>query len=298
MKSAKLIFFVLPLLLTTSCQDNNKTKPFSILSPLGSPSFSLIYLKQDTVKYSVDLVAGPDPLVAAFGSKSYDSIIAPTNVGSTIYNGNQTYKLAASIVMGNNYLVSTNKSEFTMASLGTTPILAFGQTSTPGLILEYILGCYNLTNTITYLGSINEVVPLFMMDKTQVALVAEPSLSALLQSTPDLQIIDLQAEYAIFTDDIATYPQASVFVNTTIDKDRINSYLTDLASSINKVNEFPSEAAELAATLDFSLPKAVIELAIPRSHLSFVTALDVKPLLINYYNIMNLPLPLDSFYYE
>ncbi len=70
--------------LLSSCKSEQITM---VVPPAGSPQLAQLYM-QDSDDYDVTIVEGADPLVAAFGSSSYDVIIAPTNLGAKLYDSN------------------------------------------------------------------------------------------------------------------------------------------------------------------------------------------------------------------
>ena len=86
---------------------------FDMLVPSGSTAMALAHLVATTpqlgdhVTYTVQpYVQGSDPLVAAFTSETSQVIVAPTNLGATLYQKELPYQLVATLVWGNLYLIS------------------------------------------------------------------------------------------------------------------------------------------------------------------------------------------------
>jgi len=287
---------------TTSEVDNTV---YSVMVPNGGPAVAQMYMQNQPDKYAVDVVNGPDPLVAAFGSGSHDFIFAGTNLGAKLYTSNQAYIFIAVSTLGNSYLVTQTGEDFTLASLEGKEIIVFGQNATSDIVLRYILSESGINCTFTYVDSVATATSLWVADHSKIILTAEPSLSVLLGSNPDLDIIDLQTEYSLVSG-FDSYPQASVFAKTTLSNEAINQFLTDLEASINLVNSNVAASAQLGEELGFGFTSSVLENSIPNNHLSFISALDARSNLESYFNILidinpaliGGALPVDAFYYN
>lgn len=300
-------FVILSVFLTVGCQQTISTNDtvYTVMVPNGGPAVAQMYLQNQPDKYSVDVVNGPDPLVAAFGSKSHDFIFAGTNLGAKFFANSPDYIFIAVFTLGNSYLVTQSDEPFTLASLEGKEIVAFGQNSTPDIVLRYIIAENNINCTITYVDSVASATAAWVADHSKIILTAEPSLSILASANPNLDIIDLQTEYTNASG-LDSYPQASVFAKTTLSNEAINLFLTDLEASINNVNTNVSASAQLGEDLGFGFSKSVLEASIPNNHLQFVSALDAKTNLEAYFSIiMDInpvlvggALPTDAFYYN
>lgn len=311
MKKLILFTFVfLALFLTVGCQATSATTDkddtiYSVIVPNGGPAIAQMYLQNQPDKYSVDVVNGPDPLVAAFGSKSHDFIFTGTNLGAKFYANSPDYLFIAVFTLGNSYLVTQSDDPFTISSLEGKEIVAFGQNSTPDIVLRYILEQNNINCTIRYVDSVASATAEWIADHSKIILIAEPSLSILSGSNPGLDIIDLQTEYTNASG-LDSYPQAGVFARTTLSNAAIDQFLADLESSINTVNTSVSASAQLGEDLGFGFSKSVLEASIPNNHLQFISALDARTNLEAYFSIiMDInpvliggALPQDSFYYN
>ncbi len=278
---------------------------YSVIAPSGSPALSQMYVQEDSEHYLVDIVSGPDPLLAAFGSKSHDFIFAPTNLGAKLYTASPDYLLIAAVSFGNYYLVTESDDVFDLQSLSGKEIVVFGQNQTSDIIIRYILTENEISATYTYVADVTTAVSTFVADHSKIVMVAEPSLSVLLAANPDLDVIDLQTEYESLTGN-ASYPQAGVFAKVTLPQEAINQFLVDLEASITKVNTEVEDSANLGVSLEYGFSYNVLVTAIPNSHLDYMSAVDVRTSLEAYFTIiMDLnpllignALPVDDFYYE
>lgn len=283
----------------------------TIMIPNGSTSISSIFLQEDYEPYDISLVNGPTPLSSAFSSGSHDVIFAPTNLGAKYYAVNiadaistNDYLFAGTIVWGNYYLATTGAPMFDLNYLDSKNMVVFGQGSTSDIIIKYILEENDISVTITYVDGVADATALFKADPSLIILTAEPFLSFLEVEVPDLQTIDLQEKYGEITGS-SSYPQAGIFVKSTLEKTKIDTFLTHMDLSVAKVNANLIEAAAVGATLNLGFPEAVLIHAIPQSHLDFVSAMESKVALEAYFNTILLyngnlignVLPEDSFYY-
>lgn len=300
----KILVFLLAILLTLGLVGcNSNSEPLTIMAPNGAPALSQLFMQDDSENYSVDIVNGADPLVAAFGSGSHDFIFAPTNLGAKLYTSGIEYKFIAAITFGNYYLVSM-EDNFTIESLEGKDIVVFGQNATSDIIIRYILEENNINATITYVDAVDTANAEFIVDNTKIIMSAEPLLSILALNVPDFNTIDLQAEYQEITGE-TSYPQAGVFVKTEITDRQIRNFLDDLENSVEKVNNDLDSTVAKAVELEYTFPEAVLRSAIPNSNIGFVTAEDIREDLEDYFNIIlemngvliGDQLPDDDFYF-
>lgn len=281
-----------------------KSEQITIIAPSGAPALSQIYL-QNNDDYLVDIVNGPDPLVAAFGSKSHDFIFAPTNLGAKLYNNDIEYLFIAAVTFGNYFLATVTESDFNIDSLEGKEIICFGANSTSDIILKYILDSNNIIANITYVDSLDMSNSSLIADNNAIILSAEPALSVLKTMVSGIKTIDLQFEYQKLTGE-NSYPQSGVFARKELSKSVIDKFLIDLNDSIIKVNQEIDETADLAVELEMGYAKEILISAIPNSHIDYQDATTVKTDLEFYFNIIyNInpvliggKLPDDNFYYS
>lgn len=302
----KRIFILLTIAVLTlflvGCQDNTV---YTVIAPNGAPALAGMYVQEDTDHYSYDIVSGPDALIAAFTSVSHDFIFAPTNLGAKMYAASQDYELIAAISFGNYYLVTETTETFDLSYLSGKDIVVFGQNQTSDIILQYVLDENSIEATYTYVADVATAASTYIADSSKIVMVAEPSLSVLEASHPNIKVIDLQVAYEDITGE-SSYPQAGVFAKTILSDRAITNFLEALDNSISLVNSDPESAAALAVELNFGFPESVVVSAIPGCHLDFVSAQDVKSSLEDYFNIileMNPvliggALPENDFYYQ
>lgn len=259
---------------------------FDILVPSGSTAMSLAHfasIKPELgthVTYTVQpYVQGSDPLVAAFTSETAQVIVAPTNLGATLYQKDVPYQLVATLVWGNLYLISHE--ELSFDDLGGRKITAFGQGSTPDIVLQTILEEKGLLDSveIEYLASVSDVQSMFAAGEIDVAVIAEPSLSVLKTKVENVNIVtDFQEQWGELYG-VTSYPQASLFVHKDLIENHlevIEPLLAQVEASVEFANNSPADMAKEAIETGLEIPEAVIADLTPNSHLIFKTAEEAK----------------------
>lgn len=261
----KKCLMILIVFMLVSC---TPTKKLSIMVPQGSPAMTILGLDQDD--YAIDIVNGPDPLVAAFGSGSHNAIIAPTNLGVKLYQSKPDYRLAAVVVFGNYHLVSTTFNQSDLNEIEGKTIIVFGQNQTSDIIIKHLIEQKNITVSINYVDSVQLASAEYLSDPTQIVMVAEPSLSKLKVLVPETKSIDLQEVYAQLHEDLS-YPQASLFVQSTLSNQDVNQLIDDLKKSIEQVNDGVETVIMRGIELGISDNFDTLENAILGSHLDLLT---------------------------
>lgn len=293
-KYVLLIIFAMMICLLSSCK-NEKT---TMIVPAGSPQFAQLYM-QDSNNYDVTIVEGADPLVAAFGSSSYDVIVAPTNLGAKLYDAKPDYQLIATISWGSYYLISKSNID----EMETLDIVAFGQNQIPDALMQYVLEGLDIEFEVEYLDSVSSVASDFVIDGSKVYLMSEPSLSVIASNNEGIDMFDLQSAYYTLTG-YEDFPQASVFVHQSLTDQDVQKIKDDFASSIDLLHENLESSADLAKKLGISMDKEIIIQSIPRSNIEFKDSQDIKGDIIFFLgllkgfnpNFVGENLPNDTFY--
>jgi len=293
-KYVLLIIFAMMICLLSSCK-NEKT---TMIVPAGSPQFAQLYM-QDSNDYDVTIVEGADPLVAAFGSSSYDVIVAPTNLGAKLYDAKPDYQLIATISWGSYYLISKSN----INGMETLDIVAFGQNQIPDALMQYVLEGLDIEFEVEYLDSVSSVASDFVIDGSKVYLMSEPSLSVIASNNEGIDMFDLQSAYYTLTG-YEDFPQASVFVHQSLTDQDVQKIKDDFASSIDLLHKNLESSADLARKIGISMEKEIIIQSIPRSNIEFKDSQDIKGDIIFFLgllkgfnpNFVGENLPNDTFY--
>ena len=296
----KILLIILLSFILFGCK---KDDSITIIVPYGSPELAQLYLENSN-DYQVDVVNGADPLIAAFGSSSHDVIFAPTNLGAKMYQSKDSYQLLATIVWGNYYLVSSEQQEFNISSLDNKGITVFGKNQTSDIVLTYLFQELDIKPEITYVDSVSSAAQLFLSSQESIVLLAEPVYSNVINQLPQTKTIDIQKLYQSVTGK-DSYPQSGVFIKRNLEQSKIIKIQNDLMDSIEKTNQYPLDAAQLAVELQMGLASEIIASAVQNSNLRYVSAKNSKEDIVSYFGLilsMNPALiggqlPNDLFYY-
>ena len=255
---------------------------FDMLIPDGSTAMALTHFKStmpnlgDHVKYTISsYTEGSDALADAFTSETSQVIVAPTNLGATLYQQGVPYQLVASLVWGDLYLISQESLNFD--DLAGKKITTFGEGSTPDIVLQCILKEKGLLDSveIEYLPSVADVQARFASGETEIALFAEPSLSVLKTTMDHVNVVmDFQEQWRELYGG-NSYPQVSLFVHKDLIENHqevIEPLLAQIDAGISFANESTEEMANEAIQIGFEMPENSIIESIPQSNLMFKTA--------------------------
>lgn len=259
------------LLSLSSCNKNEEK--LSIVAPSGAPAVAICSLDQE--KYDISFGYEAVTLQTAFINKEADVIIAPINLGATMYSKNQNYVLGAVLTWGNLYLAS--KTSFSLTDLNNKDLVLFGQNTINDSIIQYIFKENNISfgeNTI-YLGSTNDTQAKLLSSDDGVYLVAEPALSVI-KAKNEIYTVSIQDEYKKITKS-SSYPQAACFIKNDLacNKTRADSLLEDIKKScelcLNDKNGVSKRAEELSLGKQSVLTNAMANL-----NINYVKALNSK----------------------
>lgn len=309
----KIFILLLVIVLIVSGCEQKEVVEYNVLTPFGTPLLSILEIADNADKvyedeyiFNTDIIYGPDPLIAGFNNGEYTFILAPTNLGAKLYNVSGNYLYAGAINFGSMYLVSEDPN-FTISSLTNEEIIAFGQGSTPQIILEYILASYENTENVTvnYFASVSDVKFQMATAGFSVALVSEPDLSAYISEYGDLTIIDLQEEWEEISG-MDSYPQAGLFVLNGTNSDVIETFINALNSSLEFLNNDSQGVLTAVQNLELGFDEDSIIESLAGCNIGFSSAENSRTELEFYFNIIsdfnnNLiggTLPGDDFYYS
>jgi NitT/TauT family transport system substrate-binding protein len=309
----KKLLLVLAMLFTTTLVACEKEEvDVKIIAPKGTPALAQTYFEHEqpeigeNATYSIEIVGGTDPLVAAFTSGSHDIIYAPTNLGAKLISTGLEYTYAGAVVWGTLYIGTQSEEPITIGDLNNKELIVFGQNATPDVVVQTVTA--HLSGmTIKYVGSAADAQAEILLNPSAYVLLTEPLLSVTKMKIENLQTIDLQTEWEQVTG-MESYPMAGIFVkNSLIEarKDVVDTYLELIAESVDYANSNNAEVAEMAVELEYGFPLPVLTGAIPNSNLRFVNAEDSREDLEYYFSkILDLnpaliggTLPEDNFYF-
>lgn len=318
-KIVSFMFMFIFMFLIGCSNGTTKATPvsFKVMTPNGSPALAQTYVQKnmpslgENVSFEVEVVTDATKLSAAMGSKSHEIVFAPINLGAKMYNASGNYQLAATVVFGNNYIVTGDSSVTKLSDLEGKDIILFGENNVPSIVVNELLSYNNIHANVSYLASTADTKNALVVDSNKIVLIAEPSVSAVSVALKDVQlnIINVQEEWKKMTGN-ESYPQAGVFVNKEFasnNKAVVNAYLSALKNGIEYTNNNVDDVAQMAVDLEYGFPLPVLKNAIPRSNLLFKNANESKTYVeylfgkiidSNNANLIGGKLPDEGFYFN
>lgn len=286
MKKILSLLLLLTILLM-ACQKNEER--LKVIVPNGVPSIAQSHMEynMDNLNFDIERVSGPEPLMAAFTSESHDFIIAPINLGANLYQKGSSYRLAGVLTWSNLQIIS-KEPIFDIRDLGGKDIIAFGQGSTPEMIISYLFNQINLENPleINYqAGSAQESLLTFMQTDNAIAVVSEPLTTKAKSMVDNLYVLDLADLWTQYTG-YDLFPLAGVFVHKDLSEKQVKDYLIELDKSSEAVLSQLDKTAEYCESMDYPFDKSMIESSIPRSQINFKYIEDQKKVVNDFMNLI------------
>ena len=257
------------------------TSEVSIILPNGTPALAMGTLLNDV---DAEVVTDSALLQTALVTGKTDFVIAPLILGTKLFvNSKSSYILEAVITTNNAYLVSNN--ELTPASLQGKEIVGFQKTNTPGIMLETYLEMNNISASVQYEANVNQSVAAFKNSSTEYALVAEPQLTQLEQTYPNLNVLNIGEEICEKGEFI---PQAALFINpNSVNDEDCKAFMKNLNKNIERLNRKSKGYAEELIESEISYFKnysvEVLTKALPRCNLAYKRGIDNIESISNYY---------------
>ena len=280
-KIFSLVFIFLICLSLFSC--DNTTTQVTMIVPVGTPFLAVGSLLENK-DLQIEAVSGTENLTAALSSGSHDIVIAPINLGSTLYLAEKSkYQIASVITMNNAYIVTkaSNKLDGIDDLVGKN-IVGFGKKGVPGSLLKHLyqteekLDYSILENNDNWYSSGVEVYGLFKGGTVEYALMSEPEISSLILNDK----IEVNTLNLCELLDKEIVPQACVFINPNSTKqEEIKNILELIQNNISYLNENPEGYADKIIPLHNSfksMGKEVIVRSIPLTSIVYVEASSIK----------------------
>lgn len=278
----------------------SKTDAITMIVPFGNPQLSQLNL-QDNKSYSVDIVIGADPLVAAFGSASHDVIFAPINLGARFYQSKDDYTLLGVVTWGNYFLISER--DLSLETIKDQTIVVFGRNQVSDILMKVINDYYQLNLTFEYVDSLPSAAAEALLNPQKIVLISDPSYTQLRLSHPSFHGLELHELYQNASSGYAL-PQAGVFVHKSLAHQLKNQIKTDLESSISRLSTHQEEMINLAKTYGVTWSDEVLVSVFTSNQIEFVVSLAAKPSIETFFQhilnyqpeLINNEFPDDAFY--
>ncbi len=309
MKTRVLVVLVLGLFIFTlgGCKsapsDKNaqtETVNFKVAVLRGPTAIGIVKMMEDQpnlgdkAKAEYVIEQSPDTLTAKLLSGEIALATIPTNTAAKLYNKGVKYQLAAMNTWGVMYVVTNGDIIKSWANLKGKQIDNAGQGAASDLVFKYLLSKNGLNPdkdvTIKYIPSPAEQAQLIIAGNSKISVLPEPWVSTVLSKNKDLKVaLDMQQEWTRINGADVQFAQTCLVVNTDFaarNPDIMIKFLENYAASIDWVNKNPAAAGELVKKQDIGIPADVAAAAIPRCNISFMSAMDAKPAVEKYLQVL------------
>lgn len=269
-----------------------------VIAPYGTPTLTLVKMMTEnpviaegvTIEY--EGIQATDVLSATLINQEADIAIVPTNLAAVLHSKDLGYKLAGSSVWGILYLVSSEDIQ-TVEDLRGRTISLLGRNLTPDAMLRYILTENDINPdedvTLEYFSGASELASNYISGQGNLGMIPEPLLTNVLMKREDSKVvIDLQEEWKAITG-LESYPQASVIISEKLIQEHpevVEAFLETYDESVDWLNENPEQAGQYYEGLNIGLKTAIIQKAIPNSHLDFKPVDESKDAVTTYLNVL------------
>lgn len=314
MKTKKLLLIPLIALLSacgskeTTTDEPKEERKLSVISPAGAPAVAMSYLLNSD-KASFETTSNPSLLKGYFAAKTYDVIVAPTDVGIKAIQEGCEYKLAATVTNGNFYLAATGEDNNNTLDAGDSIVL-FQKDGLPDKIFHYVCGTEFDAN-ITYVNNValastafeNKEVSNAEGNKIKVdyVLLSEPKVTALNLAEG---VTDLSAAFEAKSQTSKIF-QASMFVINNKEPE-VGNFLKSAKENIEgMLADTTKMTANMAKVEDpqtfFGIPPQMAKKITDKNNglaITYMPAKDNKEAIKEYMNILGVSGVNDEVFYQ
>lgn len=239
----------------------------------------------DNVKAEYVIEQTPDTLSAKLLTGEIDIATIPTNTAAKLFNKGVPYQLAAMNTWGVMYVISNGVAINSWADLKGKQIDSSSQGSAADIVFRYLLSKNGMNPdqdvTLKYIASPVEQANLFIAGNSKISVLPEPWVSTVLSKNQNAKIaLDLQKEWTRINGADVPFAQTCLVVKADFaskNPEVVAKFLQEYANSIDWVNKNPAAAGDLIKKQDIGIPADVAASAIPRCNLRFMSAIDAKP---------------------
>jgi len=243
---------LLPILLAgcnkggTTPSSNDEYKKLKFVTPTGAPAIAMsAFCDLEGFETNND----PSNIVPMMAKGQVDVAVLPTNIGvNAIKKQNVGFKLLCTITYGNFYIAATGNDDDAVMDADDY-IVSFQQNAVPDKVFHYIYGD-TYDSALHYVGSNALAAKCLATGKNasddnkdvDYVLIAEPALTTVLSKNPARSLYkSLTEEYKAKSDGLLL-AQASVFVKSSLDQEKIiNPLFSALNESVNQMINSPEK---------------------------------------------------------
>jgi len=258
--------------------------------------------------YTFTMSSQPTDIVSGIASGKLDIALVPANLASTLWNKT---KGGVSVIdvntLGVLYCVTGDDSIKSVADLDGKTILSTGQGASPEYVLNYLLEKNGVNATVEFKSEATEVAAALATDPTQIAVLPQPFVTVA-EGKNDA----LHTAFSL-TDEWAKVSDSQLLTGVTVvrndflaeNKEAVDQFLADHASSVEAVNGDAEAASKLIAQYGIIEKAPIAQKALPQCNIVCITGEEMKADLSAYLQVLydadpssvGGSLPDDAFYY-
>ena len=270
-------------------------------------------LNSDAYAVNYEIASAPDTLTGKLINGEVQIAALPTNSAAVLYNKTQgQIQFLAQNTLGVLYLVGKDASGITsLKDLAGKTVALSGSGGVPQYAMEYILDKAGIKDSVTlnYLTDHASTAQALLAGDADLAVLPQPFVTQVLAKDASLKILlDINEEWNTASDGESVLSMGCLVVNKAFAEENpefVAEFLEQYEASVNYVNENPADAAKLIAEVGIVQSAELAEKAIPYCNIVFKTALDAKPQIDGFLQVLydfapasvGGTLPDDGFYY-
>lgn len=278
MKKIILTLFTILFFITTTYSKDDITFSF----PDGLPALSIVKMINNDkeifgkkIDYKLEKI--PESLVMNFFKKESDIGIVPSNLAGQLYNKNLNYKIIGTVGWGSFYIISRENIQ-NIKELKGKEIYTIGKGLTPDIMLQTILEENGINPDkdlkINYLSGGNELGPMYLAGRIDIAMVSEPVLSKIISKDNKSKInFNMNDEWKkVFKNDTG-FPQSTLIMAESLlneEPEFVSKFITKLENSIEFIYGESSDKEKYMIESKITLDMSILNEVIKRANIKFV----------------------------
>ncbi len=245
----------------------------------------------DAVEIQLDYWETPEQLIGMIQGNKNDMYAFPLTVIAKLYNKGMGVQLTNVNTWGVSYLMSTDENVKTWTDLKGKKLYIALQSSPPDIMTQYFLKEAGLTKDdveIIYAAK-TELAQMMIAGKVENGVTIEPLVSMISTKNPDMKVkLSLQDEWQRVSGKDSSIPTAGIGASVdfaTNNRDLVAKFEEAYQKNLEWIVANP-EAAGALAEEKMGIKKQIIMKAIPNMGMHYKNAVDAKPELDEFYQML------------
>lgn len=267
-------------------------KVYTFLAPKSAPVLpGLLMAAGDVEGVSIEIKTWDtiDQLLASIQGNEAEFTAVPLNVAANLHAKGLPVQLIDVNTWGTVFLVTTDPNVKSLADLAGEEIYVSHKSGPPDILFNHYLADQGIAEEVTLQYSTPpEISQMLIAGKVKHAVIPEPALSGVRMQLKDelFQVIDFQeAWHDLYEMDL---PQAGIIVNKEFANNNpqvVKEFLQSYQAAVELLKENPEKVANLAEE-NIGMKAPMIETALNHMIINSVEAIEAKPTLEQYYQIL------------